>query len=159
MMETIAHQVWINAGKEKVYDAVTTTDGLSKWWIVDCVVKPEIGFLNVFKMGGHVHNKMLIIDLKPNEYAEWECINDNGIWTGTHISFGIVEKNEVSILNFKHSNWESQTEFFTICNFHWARHLLMLKAFCETGNNQVIDKEEAKWGELYKKLNPQPPEP
>jgi uncharacterized protein YndB with AHSA1/START domain len=152
-METIAHQVWINAGKEKVYDAVTTTEWLSKWWIVDCIAKPEIGFLNIFKMGGHVHNKMLIIDLKPNEYVEWECINDNGIWTGTHLIFGIIEKNGVSILNFKHSNWESQTEFFTICNFHWARHLLMLKVFCETGNNQVIDKQEAKWGELYKKLN------
>jgi uncharacterized protein YndB with AHSA1/START domain len=152
-METIAHQVWINAGKEKVFDAVTTTDGLSKWWIVDCTAKPELGYLNIFRMGGHVHNKMLIVSLKPNEYVEWECKNDNGIWTDTHLSFGIIEKQGVCILNFKHSNWESQTEFFTICNFHWARHLLMMKALCETGENQIIASEEAKWGELYKKLN------
>ena len=66
-METIAHQVWINAGKEKVYGALTTTDGLSKWWLVDCTAKPELGHLNIFRMGGHVHNKMLIVDLKPSE--------------------------------------------------------------------------------------------
>ena len=153
-METIAHQVWINAGKEKVYDAVTTTDSLSKWWHPDCTAKPEIGFVNIFRSGGQVHNRMLIVDLKPNEYVEWECINDNGIWTGTRLRFEIIEKQEVCILNFKHSRWESQTEFFTVCNFHWARHLLMLKALCETGNNQVVPSEEAKWGELYKKLNP-----
>lgn len=152
-MATIAHQIWVNAPKEKVYEAVTTTKGLSKWWLADCTAKPEIGFVNTFRMGGHIHNKMLVVDLRPNEYAEWECINNNGAWTGNHLSFEIIEKNEVCILNFKHSGWESQTEFFTICNFHWARHLLMLKAFCETGANQVIAENEAKWGELYKKLN------
>ena len=152
-METIAHQVWINASKGTVYDAVTTTEGLSKWWINDCTAKPEIGYTNIFRMGGNVHDKMLIVDLKPGEYVEWECVNDKGLWTGTHLSFEIIEKQGVSMLNFKHSRWESQTEFFTICNFHWARHLLMMKGLCETGNNQVIQSEEAKWGELYQKLN------
>jgi uncharacterized protein YndB with AHSA1/START domain len=152
-MESIAHQVWINAGKEQVYNAVTTSEGLAKWWIADCTAKAEIGFVNIFRMGGHVHNKMLTIDMRPDEYLEWECINDNGIWTGTHLSFEIIEKQGVCILNFKHSGWESQTEFFTICNFHWARHLLMLKASSETGENQLIAENEAKWGELYKKLN------
>ena len=156
-METIAHQVWINAGNEKVYDAITTSAGIAKWWIEDCTLEPEIGFLNIFRMGGHVHNKMLIVDLKPNEYVEWECVNDNGIWTGTHLSFEIIEKQGVCILNFKHSKWESQTEFFTVCNFHWARHLLMLKAACETGNGQLIKTEEVKWGELYQKLSPPAP--
>ncbi|MGZ3813232.1 MAG: SRPBCC family protein [Mucilaginibacter sp.] len=150
-METIAHQVWINAGKEKVYDAVTSTDGLSGWWHPDCTAKAEVGFVNIFRSGGHVHNKMLIVDLKPNEFAEWECINDNGVWTGTHLSFEIIEKQGVCILNFKHSGWESATEFFTVCNFHWARHLLMLKALCETGKSQVVPEEEVKWGDLYKK--------
>jgi uncharacterized protein YndB with AHSA1/START domain len=153
-METIAHQVWINASNEMVFDAITTADGISKWWILDNNAKPELGHLNIFKMGGHVHNKMLIVDLRQNAYVEWECMNDNGVWTGTHLSFEIIEKNGVCLLNFKHSGWESQTEFFTVCNLHWARHLLMLKVLCETGENQVIQESEAKWGELYKKLNP-----
>ncbi len=109
--------------------------------------------MNIFRMHGRVHNQMLIVDLRPNEYVEWECKNDSGIWTSNHSSFGIIEKNGVCLLNFKHSGWESQTEFFTVCNFHWGRHLLMLKILCETGENQVIPEREAKWGELYKKIN------
>ena len=151
-METIAHQVWINAGKEKVYDAVTTSDGLSKWWIKDCTIRQEIGFVNVFRMGGEDHDLMLILDLKRNEYVEWECVNENGLWTNTRLSFEIIEKQGVCVLNFKHSRWPEMTEFFTICNFHWARHLLMLKALCETGENQLIPEKEAMWGELYQKL-------
>jgi uncharacterized protein YndB with AHSA1/START domain len=153
-MATIAHQVWINAPKETVFDAVTTTEGLSKWWHRDCTAKPELGFVNIFRSGGQVHNKMLITDIKPNQFVEWECINDNGVWTGTHLSFEVIEKNGVVKLNFKHSGWEDQSEFFSVCNFHWARHLLMLKASCETGKDQVIPENEAKWGELYKMLNP-----
>jgi hypothetical protein len=84
--------------------------------------------------------------------VEWECVNVNGLWTGTYLSFKIIEKQGVCILSFKHSRWPEMTEFFTICNFHWARHLLMLKALCETGENQLVPENEAKWGELYQKL-------
>ena len=153
-MYTIAHQVWINASSEAVYQAVTTTEGVSKWWIADCTLKAEIGHVNLFRMGGHIHDKMLIIDLQENEYVEWECVNENGLWTGTNLSFEIEEKHGVSILNFKHSLWPEMSEFFTICNFHWARHLMMLKALCETGENQLNPAEEAKWSDLYQKLNP-----
>jgi uncharacterized protein YndB with AHSA1/START domain len=153
-MATIAHQLLIDSTKEKVYDGVTTTKGLSKWWHPDCTAKAEVGFVNIFRVDGQLHNKMLIVNLQPNQYVEWECVNDNGAWTGTYLSFEIIEKNGVVILNFKHGNWPEQTEFFTICNFHWARHLLMLKALCETGENQVIPQEEAKWLELFNSLSP-----
>jgi len=148
-MFTIAHQVWIAAPAKAVYQAITTSEGVSKWWIKDCTLKQEVGFVNIFRMNGEVHDKMKIVDLKPNAYVEWECVNENGLWTGTHLSFQIIEKHNVCILNFKHSKWPEMTEFFTICNFHWARHLLMLKALCEMGDNQLFANEEAKWGRLY----------
>ncbi|MBV8390854.1 MAG: SRPBCC domain-containing protein [Mucilaginibacter sp.] len=152
-METIAHQVWIGAGKQVVYKAVTTAEGLSKWWIKDCTASPTVGFVNIFRMNGEVHDKMRVIDLKPDQYVEWECINDNGLWTGTHLSFEMSEKQGICKLNFKHSKWPQMTEFFTVCNFHWARHLLMLKAYCEMGDNQLFANEENKWGKMYQILN------
>jgi uncharacterized protein YndB with AHSA1/START domain len=151
-MATIAHQVWINAEPAEIYKAVTLTEGLSKWWLKECQARPEVGFVNEFYMNGHVHDRMLIVALHPNEYVEWKCVNDNGMWTGTHLSFAIKDKNGITVLDFKHTNWEAETEFFTICNFHWARHLLMLKALCETGEDQINPQVEANWMETAGKV-------
>ncbi|WP_299273499.1 SRPBCC domain-containing protein [uncultured Psychroserpens sp.] len=141
-METIFHQILINAKPEIVYEMITTKNGLSKWWISDCVVKPILGFVNEFKVEGYVDNKMKIIDLTKNTMVEWECIESDKEWIGTHVIFEISAHKELTKLNFRQTNWESQTEFFGTCNFHWARHLIMLKDLCETNTNQLDNAKE-----------------
>jgi hypothetical protein len=66
----IYHLDTIKANKPTVFKAITTKEGLSKWWLPDTIAKPEIGFVNEFKVGTMFTNKMKIIDLKPNEYVE-----------------------------------------------------------------------------------------
>lgn len=134
-MADIYHLVTIKAEKATVFNAVTTQEGLSKWWLPDTIAKPEIGFVNLFKVGTKFTNKMKIVDLQPYDKVEWECMNDNDEWTGTHILFDIRENDGLCYLHFKQIGWKSQTEFFGNCCFHWARHLIMLKHYCETGNS------------------------
>jgi len=143
-MPTIFHRVLIRADRAKIYDAITTKEGLSKWWIADCIAKPEIGFINESKVGKHVHNKMKVIDLKPGTSVEWECLNEKDAWTGTHVTFELSEKGDFSCMDFKHKGYKNQDGFFATCNYHWGRHLTMLKNFCETGKAQVDKKKEIK---------------
>ncbi len=140
---TIYHQVLIDSKPEDVFQAITEQEYLSKWWIQDCVAKPEIGFINIFKYEDYVNNEMKIIDLVENERVEWECIQSAKEWIGTHIVFEISMHNNLTKLDFKQIGWEEQTEFYATCNFHWARHLTMLKDLCESGINQVFQEKEA----------------
>jgi uncharacterized protein YndB with AHSA1/START domain len=142
-METIYHQILINSTPDVVFKAVTTQEGISKWWLFNCIVKPEMGFINEFRYKNYVHNKMKVIDLQPNKRVEWECIQSDPQWIGTHIIFDISVHNEFVKLNFIHTNWQEQTDFFAACNYHWARHLTMLKNYCESGNNQVDEQVES----------------
>jgi uncharacterized protein YndB with AHSA1/START domain len=151
-MPAIAHQVWIEATQQQVFDAVTLSEGLSRWWLKDCTAKPETGFVNEFFVDGHIHNKMLITGLQRAEFVEWTCINDNGLWSGNRLTFRIRKKNGLSILDFKHGGWEQETDFFAICSFHWARHLLMLKAYCETGKDQIDAEIEGRWMAIAQKV-------
>ena len=57
-MKTIFHQVLIKSTLEVVYKAVIAREGLSDWWLMDCVIKPERGFINEFRNRGFVVNKM-----------------------------------------------------------------------------------------------------
>lgn len=143
-MVEIYHQVVIRSESETVYNAVTTQQALSRWWIADCTVKPEVGFVNEFRMEGYRVNKLKVVDLQPGRRVEWECQNDGpgDQWTGTHVSFEIRAKEDGCTLSFRHSNWRQATEFFATCSYHWARHLAILVELCATGRSALDRNKE-----------------
>ncbi|GAA4335066.1 hypothetical protein GCM10023149_42800 [Mucilaginibacter gynuensis] len=147
-MAAITHQVWIKASANKVYDAVTGQEGLSQWWIRKTTARPELGYINLFDEGASGVTPMKIIELTPNEFVEWQCLLPEDEWTNTRISFDIQQKKGAVILNFSHSCWRQQSEYFSVCNFHWARHLLTLKSYCETGKGQLDVTLKDNWKEL-----------
>ncbi|RIJ42374.1 SRPBCC family protein [Pontibacter oryzae] len=141
-MATIYHQVLIQASREAVYEAVTTQHGLSKWWIQDCTVKAEKGFINEFRMAGHGTNLMEVLALQPPTFVEWRCLNKNDPWTDTHLTFEITTKGDFTCLDFKHMGYPNPDHIYATCNFHWARHLAILKIYCETGISTLNQTEE-----------------
>lgn len=143
----ITHQLWIKASPERVFNAVTQQEGLAQWWISRVEAKPEIGYINLFYEGSDVI-PMQVVCLQPHTYVAWRCLLEGDEWYNTIISFEIREKNGVMILNFKQSGWPAQNEYFSICNFHWARHLLKLKHYCETGKGLLNTTATDNWGEL-----------
>lgn len=36
------HQIMINAPAEKVYEAITTTEGFKGWWTTDAKAEPQV---------------------------------------------------------------------------------------------------------------------
>ena len=142
-METIYHQILIKGTPEVVFKAITTQEGISKWWLADCKVKPKLGFINEFRYQGHFINKMEIIVLQKNQKVEWKCLQSDPQWIGTHVIFEISKHLNLVKLNFRQTNWKEQTEFFATCNYHWGRHLTMLKSYCETGIGQLDQKVES----------------
>jgi hypothetical protein len=86
---------------------------------------------------------MKIINLRTNEKVEWECVQSDPQWIGTHVIFEISRHYDLVKLNLKQTNWKEQTEFFATCNYHWGRHLTMLRDYCETGIGQLDQKVES----------------
>jgi uncharacterized protein YndB with AHSA1/START domain len=159
MSKSIYHQLNINADPATIYDAITSQKGLSSWWVSDCEAKAELGFTNVFNFEGFPSTKMKIKKLIPAKKVDWKCIEGDKQWKGTRLSFKITEADKGSILQFKHSKWKKHTPFFATCNFHWARHFIMLKNYCENGKSilkPAIEKAEIKAANVRKK-NPKEP--
>jgi uncharacterized protein YndB with AHSA1/START domain len=132
-MAEIRHNVVIKATIDKIYDAVTTQQGLESWWAKQSIAKPEAGFVNVFTFG-KFRNEMEVTELVINKRVEWKCINSIDEWIGTNISFDLEEKDGRTILRFTHSGWRAVTDTFAGCNYDWGRFMTSLKSFCETGN-------------------------
>ncbi|HEV8285889.1 MAG TPA: SRPBCC domain-containing protein [Chitinophagaceae bacterium] len=132
-MADIRHKLVIKTSSEKVYEAITTQEGLANWWCKQTTAKPEVGFVNTFTFG-NLKNEMKVTELTPNKRVEWHCNISIDEWVNTNISFDLEEKDGRTILRFAHSGWRAATDFFDACNYDWARFMTSLKSFCETGS-------------------------
>jgi uncharacterized protein YndB with AHSA1/START domain len=131
-MAEIRINVGIKANPEKIYNAVTTQEGLTSWWAKETTAKPEVGFVNVFTFG-KFRNEMKVTKLVTNKRVEWKCINSIEEWIGTDISFDLEEKDGSTVLRFTHGGWRASTDMLAHCTYDWASFIKSLKSLCETG--------------------------
>lgn len=135
-MAIIYHQVTIKAVRPKIYEAITTQAGLSRWLTPDCVVKPEVGFVNEFRFGTDAHYRMKIVLLQPGLSVEWKCMNLHDDWSGTQLAFHLADKGGQTCLDFKHTGFSNENEEYAASNYRWAGFLRTLKEYCESADIQ-----------------------
>lgn len=134
----ILHQVVIDRPASPVYRALTEPDGLAAWWTTDVDAEPELGSVASFGFDGRsTVFKMKIEELSPSEFVRWHCVGGHPEWEHTEITFDLTEEGSNgtarTILYFAHRGWESTDGILAMCSFEWARYLMSLKAYVETG--------------------------
>ena len=132
-MAGIKHYLLIKASPEKVYTALTTTEGLKGWWTSEAKAEEFVGGIAEFIFGEQYHNKMKITNLLNSTKVEWKCLEGDKEWIGTTFLFDLEEKDGSTILRFSHNNWKEETDFFASCNYHWGYYMSSLAKYCETG--------------------------
>lgn len=131
-MANIEHINVLKAPIAKVYEALTTEEGLAAVWTSELKVKPEVGFINTFSFGAetdHFEIKALV----PNQRVLWYCIDSDPQWIGTSVSFDLEEKRGKTFVTLKQTDWAEVTEFYRHCNYNWAFFLYSLQCYCENG--------------------------
>ena len=154
-MPNICHELIIGATAEKVFNAVTSQQGLSAWWTPETKADTQPGSFLRFCFGSDYYKEMKIVEIDPFVSVKWSCTQGANEWVGTHISFRLYEGNMPSLLHshpeaegqiqqqndvdlatllvFEHANWREYTPMFAECNYTWGQFLRSLKLLCETG--------------------------
>lgn len=157
-MPNIHHELLIAAPAEKIYNAITSQEGLSAWWTPGTNAKPELNSVARFPFGPDYFKEMKIVELKPSEQVKWNCIKGDSEWIGTAISFKLEAGDKKNLLNFHpeaagqvqqqrnhdkgtllifhHDDWKEYTPMFAECNYTWGQFLRSLKLLCETGKGR-----------------------
>lgn len=150
-MATLHHQVWIDAPVEKVYRALATAEGLGNWWAPHTSHETDDGLVLAHSPGeAHGDVRMKVLETTPDERVEWEVISTHpkqspaSAWTDTHIVFELTaqqspgqwlgldnEGQTMTVVNFYHTGWDENSEFFGFCNYAWGITLDMLRQWCE----------------------------
>ena len=132
-MVDILHRVGMqSASVDDVYAALTTIDGLSRWWATDTKGETDIGGVIEFrfKPGGI---DMLVLELNPAKSVLWEVTDGPAEWIGTTVRFDLKQSGDYTIVLFAHEGWKEPVEFMYHCSTKWASFLLSLKQLVETG--------------------------
>jgi len=133
-MPHIRLMVGTNAPTSKIISALTTIEGLSKWWTSHTTESTDTNEIIQFRFPENGPD-MRVIESTGSRVV-WECINGVEEWVGTQIQFNIEEKDEQTFIMFKHANWAEETPFMYHCSTKWAVFLLSLKSYLETGKGQ-----------------------
>ena len=121
------HRIGINASVEAVYAALTTDEGLTKWWTNDVSGAGEVGSTIKFRFNGGGPD-FTVSYLIPNKTVCWKHSgNIPEAWSGTEITFQLKTEDNQTYVNFTHANWTEPTNFMAHCNMKWAVFLLSLK--------------------------------
>jgi uncharacterized protein YndB with AHSA1/START domain len=108
-MATIQHRITIDAAPDRVFDALTLSEGLQSWWTRDSSAKPEIGSVAVFKfVQGTIVFRMRIEELVPGKRVAWLCQGDLQEWEGTQLTWELEPtEGGGTDLRFAHKGWAS----------------------------------------------------
>jgi uncharacterized protein YndB with AHSA1/START domain len=132
-MFDILHRVGVQGGTpDKVYDALTTIDGLAGWWTEDTKGGTDVGGVIAFRFpaGGF---DMEVLELQPAKRVTWRVVDGPEEWIGTTIDWNLRQDGDYTTVLFKHQGWREPVEFMHHCSTKWGSYLMSLKSAVETG--------------------------
>lgn len=137
-MVDILHRIAIAAPLPRVYEALSTVDGIARWWTKDTTGSSELGgriAVQFHSPKGVKLGAMLfeLADLTPNRAVRWRMLEGPDEWLGTEVNFELTTSGEQCVVLFAHRDWQRVSEFTHHCSTKWATFLLSLKELLETG--------------------------
>ena len=134
-MPDIRHRVVMSAPLEKVFEAVSTTEGISGWWTRDGARGDprEGGTLQFFFGDPEPAATMEVTRRDPQGTVGWSCVGGADEWIGTRLTFDLSTMGDDTVVLFSHADWREPSEFMAHCSARWAYFLLSVKALVETG--------------------------
>jgi uncharacterized protein YndB with AHSA1/START domain len=148
-MADITHRLGIAASASRVYESLTTIEGLRAWWTNDATGDPAPGGRLEFEFGApDINIVMEVLTATPDAQVVWRCAGPPAEWVDTTITFDLEPSGDETVVRFAHAGWREPNEFMAHCTTKWAYFLLGLKAGFEGGKATPFpdDLHISSWG-------------
>ena len=129
-MPNILHRVGIAAEPDRVFEALTTVEGIKNWWSSETHGDAFEGGAFQFRK-----NRLEVIHAEPSSVV-WRYSGPAEDWVGTEIHFRLEWRDGQTFVLFSHEGWREPNEFMHHCSTKWATFLLSLKGLVENGEGR-----------------------
>ncbi len=127
------HLVKIAVPPERVYEALTTTEGIRGWLTRDADLDAVAGGTGTFRFqGGNDVTAVTVKELEPPLHVLWKTVSSfRPEWDGTTIVFDLRVDAGGTVLSFAHRGFEAADERYAVTTTEWGQHLQNLKEYLE----------------------------
>jgi uncharacterized protein YndB with AHSA1/START domain len=133
-MADILHKIEVRVPRDRVFEALSTQEGLARWWTTDTKAQAKVGSIAEFGFrGGKFVQKMKIDELLPGKRVAWTATEGVDEWKGTTLTFDLSEENGETVIRFGHRGWREASDFLAHCSYRWAYFLRSLKLYLQEG--------------------------
>ena len=128
----------IHASPERVFEALTTADGIRSWWTREANVDTRTA---AAAEAGHFEHRVVtrirLDELQPPVRIRWKTISSAAPgWNGTTITFDLRAEGTCTFLSLVHRGFTDDGETYTRTAAMWARYLLSLHRYLEAGEGR-----------------------
>ena len=139
-MPDIYHSFPIHSSPSKVFEYISSSKGLDKWWTKSCIASPEKGGEYLLDFGPDYQWKALVIKYLKDQNFELRFTEADADWIGTILGFSLMPVNGSTDVQFYHTGWPKANDHFKISSFYWAMYLRILKKCIEEGIQVPYEK-------------------
>ncbi len=136
-MPDIMHIVRIDAPPERVYEALTSPEGIRNWWTRDADLEARVGGSGEFRFpryGEDSVTRVTVGNLDPPRRVGWTTASSfHPEWAGTTMSFDLRAEDGGTVLCFAHRGFRQADEAYAMFTTGWGYYLVSLQQYLETG--------------------------
>ena len=130
----------IDAAVGRVFDAVSTPQGLESWWTVRAGGTPALGAEYALFFGPEYDWRATVTECVPARAFELEMVRADADWQGTRVGFRLDGRNDRTWLQFHHTGWPAVNEHYRISCSCWALYLRILRRHLEFGESVPYER-------------------
>jgi len=134
-MADIFHELPINAPIDRVFDAVSTPEGLDTWWTERSAGSPRDGAEYELWFGPEYDWRARMTSCVPNSAFELEMVRADDDWLGTRVGLKLEPGGPITWVRFHRTGWPSPTDHYRISCTCWAMYLRILRRSLEHGES------------------------
>ena len=132
-MADIFHHFPIESSAEKVFEAISLSEGLDKWWTKGSSANPYLGGIYTLDFGPGYIWKAIVTEYVKSSVFELKMTEADEDWLGTKVGFTLKNRLDKTDINFYHTGWPQKNEHYKISSYCWAMYLRILKRHLEYG--------------------------
>lgn len=145
-LRDFTRRVPVHTSRERLFDAITSVEGLRGWWTADVTGSPEIGgeLRFGFKRVDEVMTMRVDAASRPSR-VQWSCVghrvgSEDDEWLGTQLTFDLFERGpQACELSFRHIGLTEELVCYDDCKRGWEYFLTSLAAYAERGAGTPFD--------------------
>ena len=126
----------VGCSRERVFDALTTLDGLAGWWTPLVSGTPWAGGEITFGFSGLEEKIVMRVEqTTPPSTVVWTCLVHTGHpeWHDTRIIFELAHDEAASQLSFRHIGLTPSLGCYETCESGWDHFLASLLRYSQDG--------------------------